>query len=125
MEGRTHSPVVTRWILLAAAIASEVTGSLALKGALDNRELYAVVAVGYLASFAFLAAALARGLPLGVAYGIWGAIGVAATAIFSTLIFGESLTALMGVGLVLVMAGVLTIQLGSQAANRRAEQKAE
>lgn len=111
---------MTKWLLLAAAIASEVTGSLSLKGALDHPALYAVVAVGYLASFVFLALVLQRGMALGVAYGIWGALGVATTAVMSSLIFDETLTAMMGLGIALIIAGVLTVELGSQAAHRSA-----
>ena len=106
------------WLLLAGAILSEVTASLSLKGALDHAGLYAVVAVGYLTSFFFLSAVLKHGMALGVAYGIWGALGVALTAVFSSIVFGEKLTLVMGGGLLLVMAGVLVVELGSQAANR-------
>jgi small multidrug resistance pump len=105
-------------VLLLAAIVSEVTGSLALKGALEHRGWYAVVAVGYVASFVLLGAVLRRGLPLGVAYGIWGALGVAATAVMSAMLFDEALTVPMALGLVLVIAGVLVVELGHQAAVR-------
>lgn len=112
---------MTTWILLACAIASEVTASLSLKAALDRPGLYAVVAVGYVVSFALLALVLRRGMALGVAYGIWGALGVASTALLSAAIFDEPLTALMGVGLALIIAGVLVVELGSQAAQRRTQ----
>ncbi|WP_224280261.1 DMT family transporter [Nocardioides lacusdianchii] len=114
---------MTKWLLLAAAILSEVTGSLSLKGALDRPALYAVVAIGYIASFAFLALVLRRGMALGVAYGIWGALGVATTAVMSSLIFDETLTALMGLGIALIIVGVLTVELGSQAAHKNAPAK--
>lgn len=114
---------MTRWLLLAAAICSEVTGSLSLKGALDHPALYVVVAIGYLASFTLLALVLKQGMALGVAYGIWGAVGVALTAVMSALIFDEALTALMGVGIALIIAGVLTVELGSQAAHKGANTK--
>ena len=107
------------WLALATAIACEVTASLSLKGALDHPWLYAVVAAGYAAAFALLARALRDGLPLGVAYGVWGASGVALTALLSTLVFGEPLTPLMLGGIVLIVIGVLCIELGSQVGARR------
>ncbi|MFD0427769.1 DMT family transporter [Streptomyces zhihengii] len=64
----------------------------------------------------------ARGPALGVAYGIWGASGVALTAVLATFIFGDPLTALMGVGIALVIAGVLCVELGTQAAHARQNQ---
>lgn len=115
---------MTKWLLLVAAVACEVTASLALKGALDRPSLYAVVAVGYLTSLVSLTAVLQRGVPLGVAYGIWGALGVAATAVMSTLIFDESLTGVMVLGMAIVVVGVLTVELGSHAATRDQRQRA-
>jgi small multidrug resistance pump len=104
----------SRWTLLTAAIASEVTGSLSLKAALGHGGWYAVVAAGYVASFLFFAAGLRRGLPLGVAYGIWGASGVVLTAVMAFLLFGEPMTPLMALGIALVVAGVLAVELGSR-----------
>lgn len=130
----THSPSSTRndvprsaWAFLAAAIASEVTGSLSLKGALERPALYVVVAAGFVLAFVFLAQVLRRGLPIGVAYGIWGATGVAATALLSTAIYGEPFSALMGIGIVLVIAGVVLIELGGhdKAADSHASTSAE
>ncbi|WP_280344927.1 DMT family transporter [Nocardia neocaledoniensis] len=102
------------WLLLSAAILSEVAASLSLKGSESNPALFVVVVVGYVAAFVFLTAVLKRGLALGAAYGIWGASGVALTAILSSLIFDEAFTLTMGAGLVLVIAGVLLVETGSR-----------
>src|SRR5690625_3626631 len=107
------------WLYLAGAIVTEVSGSLSLRGALDHPGLYVVVVCGFAAAFTFLAATLRQGIPLGVAYGVWGATGVALTAVLSMVLFDEPLTALMGVGIVAIIAGVLCIELGSQAARSR------
>ena len=103
-----------QWVLLLGAIACEVTGSLSLKAALDRPGFYVVVVTAYVASFVLLAAVLRAGMGLGVAYGIWGALGVAATAVLSWLVFDEGLTAPMVLGLVLVVVGVLLVELGQQ-----------
>ena len=102
-------------VYLVAAIASETTGTLSLKLASDGRGLrwYCLVMAGYLRAFALLTLALTEGRPLGVAYGIWSAGGVAVTAIASRLLFGEPLTRTMVAGIVLIMAGVLLVELGS------------
>jgi small multidrug resistance pump len=57
---------------------------------------------------------LRAGMPLGVAYGIWGAIGVAATAVASSLIFDEAISLVMSLGIALVITGVLLVELGSR-----------
>lgn len=109
---------MTRWLLLLAAVASEVTGSLSLKGALDRPGLYVVVVAAYVTSFVLLGLVLRRGMPLGVAYGVWAALGVAATAGTSALVFAETITATMALGLALVVVGVLVVELGSHRAAR-------
>lgn len=105
-----------KWILLAGAILSEVTASLSLKAALDNPAFFIVVVLGYSASFAFLAAVLRKGLGLGVAYGIWAALGVTLTVLLAALLFGEALTPVMMVGVAMVIVGVLCVELGSHKA---------
>lgn len=105
------------WLFLAGAIATEVTATLSLRVASTTRKKpygwYAIVVVGYLAAFSFLSLALGEGMPLGIAYGIWAAVGVALTAIFSRVLFRESLTGLMILGIILIIGGVLLIELGS------------
>ncbi|KGI68223.1 SMR family transporter [Mycolicibacterium rufum] len=101
------------WLLLMLAIVSEVAATLSLKAAVTTPALYVVVVGGYLASFVFLTFVLKRGMGLGVAYGIWGAIGVALTAVLSAIIFGEAFTAVMGIGMVCIIAGVLLVEMGS------------
>ena len=110
---------MTKWWFLLGAIVLEVTASLSLKAAIEAPGFFAVVAVGYIAAFSCLAGTLKAGMPLGVAYGIWGACGVALTAIFSAIIFGEPLTALMSLGIMIVIGGVLCVELGSQAAEKK------
>ena len=63
-------------------------------------------------------------MQIGVAYGIWGASGVVLAAVLSAAIFGEPLTAVMGLGMVLIISGVLTVELGSQKAQQTAAQEA-
>ncbi|MFD6143016.1 DMT family transporter [Promicromonospora sp. NPDC060271] len=111
------------WLLLAGAIGSEVTGSLSLKAATDQPAWYALVVVGFLTAFTLLALVLREGMALGVVYGIWGALGVALTAVLGAVLFGEPLTALMGAGIMLIMGGVVTIELGSQRAVAREQQE--
>lgn len=108
-----------KWLLLLAAILLEATATLSLRAALDHTAWFAVVAIGYTGSFAALALALRRGMGLGVAYGIWGASGVALTAVLATVIFGDPLTATTGLGITLVIAGALCVELGSRTAHAR------
>lgn len=104
---------MNRWLLLGSAVVTEVTGTLALRGAVDRPWLYAVTAVGYAASFWALVRLLQSGWSVGVVYGIWSALGVAATAALSSVLFGEAFTAVMVLGLVLIVGGVVLVEVGS------------
>ncbi|WP_305093875.1 multidrug efflux SMR transporter [Prescottella sp. R16] len=103
------------WLLLVGAILAEVAGTLALRTAVHTRRTawYAVTAVGYVTAFTFLALALDRGMAIGVAYGIWSAAGVALIALASRVLFREPLTRVMMLGIGLIIAGVLCIELGA------------
>lgn len=107
------------WLYLAGAIVVEVIAALSLKAAVGDPVWYFVVTPGYALAFLWLSRALREGMPLGVAYGIWGAAGVAATAGASAIIFDEPLTLTMVLGIVIIVAGVLCVELGSQQARRR------
>lgn len=101
------------WVLLAVAIVSEVGATISLKLATDGKKVFFVpVVAGYLIAFSLLAVALTLGLPIGVAYGIWAATGVALTAILGRVLFCEPLTALMLGGIALIIAGVFLVELG-------------
>lgn len=101
------------WVLLAVAIVSEVGATISLKVATDGKKVFFVpVVLGYLVAFSLLAVALTLGLPIGVAYGIWAATGVALTAILGRVLFREPLTALMLTGIALIIAGVFLVELG-------------
>ena len=104
---------MTKWYLLLGAVLCEVTGSLSLQGALDDPALYVVVAVGFVAAFVLLTAVLRQGMAIGVAYGVWAALGVALTSVLSAVLYDEPFTGLMAVGIALIMGGVLLVELGS------------
>jgi small multidrug resistance pump len=57
---------------------------------------------------------LRAGLSIGVAYGIWGALGTAGTAVLAAAIFGDPFTMPIVVGIALVIVGVLCVELGSR-----------
>lgn len=112
-------PPRRRWragLLLAIAIAVEVCASLSLSAAQDEPVFFIVVVIGYVSSLGLLGLVLAAGMPVGVAYGIWGACGVMATAVLANVLFGDPLTPLMLGGIALVVIGVLAVEIGLQQA---------
>ncbi|WP_309082408.1 SMR family transporter [Zhihengliuella sp.] len=102
-----------KWLSLGAAILGEVAGTLALRAAVDERGWAALAVAGYVFAFALLGLTLRAGMPVGVAYGVWGASGVALTAVAGALLFGEALGPTAVAGLVLIVVGVVLIESGS------------
>jgi small multidrug resistance pump len=101
------------WLALACEILVEVIATLSLRASdgFRKRGWMIPVVLGYLASFYLLWISLSLGMPVGVAYGVWTACGVALVAIIARFLFSEPLTWLMGAGIALIVAGVLTIEM--------------
>lgn len=99
---------------LILAILCEVGATLCLGKAADGSRLWwLAVGGGYVLAFSMLSLTLAAGTPLGVAYGIWAAAGVALTAVLSRILFQEPLTWVKSLGIALILGGVLLIELGA------------
>lgn len=105
-----------QWGLLLGAIFTEVAGTLSLRASHDNRAWMIVVVVGYFLSFFFLTMVLRAGMAVGVAYGIWGALGTATTAGLASVFFNDPFTTSIMVGIALIIAGVLLVEFGSREA---------
>ncbi len=101
------------WALLAAAIVVEVAATLSLRAAHQNSAWLAVVVAGYVGSFVLLTLVLRAGMAVGVAYGVWGACGTAATAVLAAAIFGDPFTWPIAAGIGLIILGVLLVEFGS------------
>jgi len=108
---------MTAWLVLAAAIGVEVLGTLGLRASdgFRKRMWIAPVIAAYLTSFYLLWMVLRLGMPVGVAYGIWTACGVALVAVVAKYLFGDPLTVRMIIGIGLIVAGVLTIEMAGVA----------
>ena len=101
-------------LLLAIAIVAEVAATLCLRMATHGSRLWIIpVVIGYPIAFAMLLLTLAQGVPLGVTYGIWTAVGVALTAVAGRVLFKEPFTWLMAVGVALIVGGVLLVETGA------------
>ena len=102
------------WAFLLLAIAFEVAGTLSLRMlAVHGKRWLVPIIADYAVAFTSLSMSLSHGMPLGVAYGTWVAVGVALVAILGRLLFKDPFTKRMAAGVVLVMAGVLLIEIGA------------
>lgn len=103
------------WLVLVTAILIEVGATLGLRASdgFRKKAWIAPVVLGYLTSFYLLWLTLSLGVPVGIAYGIWTACGVALVAVVARYLFGDPLTRKMIIGIAFIVAGVLTIELAS------------
>ena len=101
------------WLALAGAIIVEVFATLSLRASdgFRKKAWVAPVVAGYLVCFYLLWVSLSLGMPVGIAYGVWTACGVALVAVIARYLFAEPLTWVMVAGIGLIVAGVLTIEL--------------
>jgi small multidrug resistance pump len=104
-----------QWIFLSVAIVSEVAATSALKASEGFSRLWPslIVIVGYATAFYFLSLTL-KTLPIGVVYAIWSGSGVALIALVAWVFFGQSLDAPAIIGLLLIVAGVVVLNLFSK-----------
>ncbi len=101
-----------RWSLLIGAIVAEVAGTMMLRATVDVPAAAVGVVVAYMLAFAGLGLALREGMSVGVAYGVWGATGVALTALLGALIFDEILSPVAIVGIAVIAVGVIVVNSG-------------
>ncbi len=102
------------YIYLILAVAAETIGTSALQASQQFTRLgpSILVVAGYAVAFWFLSLTL-RTLPVGVAYAVWSGLGILFIALIGWIVFGQRLDmpAILGMGLIL--AGILVIQLFS------------
>jgi small multidrug resistance pump len=99
-------------LVLFLAIVSEVVGTVALKASEGFARLgpTMLVVVGYGLTFYLLGLALKQ-IPLGVAYAIWSGLGTVGAVLAGVLLWRESLNLAGVVGIALIVAGVLVLNL--------------
>jgi len=105
------------WLYLAIAIAAEVVATSFLKTAAGFSRLWPTLLVlaGYGVAFWFLSLTLER-IPVGVGYAIWSGAGVTLIAVIGWLVYGEKLDAAAILGMSLIVAGVVVLNLFSKTA---------
>lgn len=104
------------YVSLAIAIVAEVIGTSALKASEGfSKTLPSVITViAYGAAFYCLSLTL-KTIPVGVAYAIWSGAGIALIAIVGWVMFGQKLDAAAIIGMGLIVAGVVVMQVFSKA----------
>jgi len=102
-------------IIFFFAVLSEVTATTALKFSEGFTKLIpsVVVVIGYGLSFYLLSITL-KVMPIGIAYALWSGIGIVLTVVAGMILWHETMDWARGIGIFLIMAGILIINLFSK-----------
>lgn len=103
------------WVYLTVAIISEVSATSALKASQGFTRLLPslIVVVGYATAFYLLSLTL-RTIPVGVAYAVWSGVGIVLVSLIARLVYGQELDLPAIIGIILILAGVLVLNLFSK-----------
>lgn len=103
------------YIYLLLAVIAEVIATSALKPAMGFTKLLpsVIVVTGYATAF-YLLSIIFQTLPVGITYAIWSGLGIVLVTLIGVLMFKQipDLPAILG--MVLIIAGVVVIQVFSK-----------
>nr|WP_203802108.1 multidrug efflux SMR transporter [Actinoplanes tereljensis] len=113
MYERTRRGATVSYVYLLAAIAAEIVATSLMKSTEGFTRLWPTVVclAGYAISLVALSQAV-KGVPVGVAYALWSALGTAAIVAIGAAFLGEPITLIKVAGVSLIIAGVVTLNLG-------------
>ena len=104
--------MIKGYLYLMVAIIGEVIGTNLLKSTDGFTKplptLYTIIA--YVISFYCLSLSF-KTLPIAVAYAVWGAIGIILITLFSVLVWKEPINLMTILGLGLIIAGTIIVNL--------------
>jgi len=102
------------YVYLAIAIAAEVIATTSMKAVSGFSKPLPLILVigGYALAFSMLTLVV-RSIPVGIAYAIWAGLGIVLVSIAAAFLYNQKLDlpAILGMGL--IVAGVVVIQLFS------------
>lgn len=102
------------WFLLTVAIVMEVVGTACLTA--SNGMTVKSMAIASLMSYAITFYCMSvplKYLPAGVVYAIWSGVGIVFISLIGLFVFHQHLDKAAMIGIILILAGVLTIKLFS------------
>ncbi|GAB0153852.1 multidrug efflux SMR transporter [Marinobacterium sp. BA1] len=103
------------WLFLCVAISSEVVATSSLKASEGFTKFWPslLVILGYAVSFYFLSLSL-KAIPVGIAYAIWGGLGIVLISVVGWAFLGQKLDFPSLIGIFLIIAGVVVINVFSK-----------
>ncbi|MEG9303937.1 MULTISPECIES: DMT family transporter [Psychrobacter] len=106
------SPTIIAYGYLAIAIICEVVGTTFLVKSEQFTRLVPTLIMGvlYVISFYLLTQAI-KTIPLGIAYALWGGLGIVLTSLVGVFFFKQSLDTAAVVGIAMIVGGVVVMNV--------------
>ena len=106
------SPTIIAYGYLAISIICEVVGTTFLVKSEQFTRLVPTLIMGvlYAISFYLLTQAI-KTIPLGIAYALWGGLGIVLTSLVGVFFFKQSLDAAAVVGIAMIVGGVVVMNV--------------
>lgn len=110
--------MLNTYLILLAAVAAETIGTTALQASQQFSRLgpTLLVILAYGLSFWLLSLTL-KVMPVGVVYALWSGLGILLIALIGFAVFGQKLDLAAVIGMGLILAGIVVINLFSNAAH--------
>ncbi|MEA5376653.1 MULTISPECIES: DMT family transporter [Vibrio harveyi group] len=102
------------WLLVSMAIAAEIIAALSLRFSQGfTKPLPTVVALGAFGSAFYLISLALMTLPVSTVYPVWAGGGTAGVALLGVLVLREKANVEKGLGIVLVVTGIVTLNIAA------------
>ena len=106
------SPTMIAYVYLAFAIVFEVTATTFLVKSEQFTRLIPtlIMAVLYAISFYLLTITI-KTIPIGIAYALWGGLGIVLTSLIALFFFKQTLDTAAVIGIAMIVGGVVVMNL--------------
>lgn len=103
------------YIYLILAVITETIGTSAMQASQQFTKFWpsVLMVLAYAVSFYFLALTL-KFMPVGIVYALWSGLGIVCIAAIGYMMFGQKLDLAAVLGLGLIIAGIVVIQVFSE-----------
>ena len=108
----------THYIYLIIAVAAETIGTSSIQASQQFTKLgpSLLAATSFAIAFYFLSLSL-KVLPVGIMYALWSGLGIIFIAIIGWVYFGQKLDLAAVLGIAMILAGIIVINLFSSTAS--------
>ncbi|BCX79889.1 multidrug transporter [Campylobacter sp. 19-13652] len=110
--------MINAWVLLGISVVMEVVATTLLKLSEGfSRPLYAICSMLIYLVLFYLLSIVFKSIPVGIAYAIWSGLGIVLISLIGYFFLAQKLDMPALIGIALIIAGVVVINLFSKTAS--------